>query len=210
MKLPCVAINGTPSCSRTVKLRPSRGLRTDRRSQRRHRIISPVQPPSLHRTGSRLIQPGERASRVCLRSHSPTAPSLRPCRIHSIPPPHPRVRPRPLLTSPPIIFRLPLHWSQFALSDGLLAFPQLSLRLGLRLSFSQANQTGASRRRISIEGCHHYQLSDFILLLLCTFYPYLCTLLCLHDFSFLIPFTVGSFFFGIIYHSPSTSSHIGH
>ena len=208
MKLPCVAINGTPSCNRKVKLRPSRGLRTDRRSQRRRRIISPSHPPSLHQTGSRLIR--ERASRVCLRSHSPTAPSLRPCRIHSIPLPHPRVHPRPLLTPPPIISRLPFHWNQFALSDGLLTCPQLTLRLRIRPSFSQANQTGASRRRISIEGCHHYQLSDFILLLLCTFYPYLCTLLCLHDFSFLIPFTVGSFFFGIIYHSPSTSSHIGH
>ena len=203
MKLPCVTISGTPSCNRKVKLRPSRGLRTDRRSQRRRRTVSPSQPPFLQRTGSRII-------RVRLRSHSPTAPSLRPCRIHSIPPPHLRVHPCPLLTSPPIISRLPFHWNQFALSDGLLAYPQLSLRLGLRLSFSQANQTGASRRRISIEGCRHYQLSDFILLLLCTFYPYLCTLLCLYDFSFLIPFTAGSFLFGIIYHSPSTSSHIGH
>ena len=210
MKLPRVAISGTPSCHRKVNHWPSRGLRTDTRSQRRRRIISPSQPPSLHRTGSRLIRPGERASRVCLRSHSPTAPSLRPCRIHSILPPHPRVHPRPLLTSPPIISRLPFHWNQFALSYGLIAYPQLSLRLGLRLNFLQVNQTGASRQRISIEGWHHYQLSDFILLLLCTFYPYLCTLLCLHDFSFLIPFTVGSFFFGIIYHSPSTSSHIGH
>ena len=208
MKLPRVAINGTPSCHRKVNHWPSRGLRTDTRSQRRHRIISPSHPPSLHQTGSRLIR--ERAFRVCLRSHSPTAPSLRPCRIPSIPLPHPQFHPRPLLTSPPIISRLPFHWSQFALSYGLLAYPQLSLRLGLRLSFSQANQTGASRRRISIEGCRHYQLSDFILLLLCTFYPYLCTLLCLYDFSFLIPFTAGSFLFGIIYHSPSTSSHIGH
>lgn len=126
---------------------------------------------------------------------------LRPYRIHSIPRRHRCHHPFPtfrdLNSSPPIISRLPLCLSQFLFSAGVLACSRISLRL-YRPNSPQASRTGAlipgiSRTSLPLPMTlpNH---SDSMLSLPCTFHPYPCTILRLHDLSFLIPSPCWCFF----------------
>jgi hypothetical protein len=125
--MPCVALNCTPSCNPKVKLWPSRGLRADTRSQWRHRVIYCPFPATTH--------PGTGFG-VCLHYHSLTF--IFPCRIRSIPRPHPLRHLlvfRGLSSSPPIFWQLPLRSSRFPIAAGLLACLRLALRHPIQTEF---------------------------------------------------------------------------